>query len=576
MKLSDYVIKFVKEEIANSVFLLSGGGIMHLVDSIGKSNINAYCCHHEQAVAIAAEGYARIKNFPGVAVITTGPGGTNAVTGIAGAWLDSIPILVIAGQVKRDNITPKKDGILTVRQIGFQELNIIDIVKPITKYAVTVENEEEIRFYLEKALYLSIHGRPGPVFVEIPLDVQAAEIDPDNLKSFNPSELEEKKIGIGIALMEKAVKLLKEAKRPLFMAGNGIRLAGGEEILWKVLEKLRINAVTPIFTADDLITYEYPYYLGRQGMPGNEAANYAVDNCDVLLVIGERLQLTQTSYDYEKFATQAKKIMADIDENELYKKTVKIDVPIHCDAKVFLEELCKQDIILNRWDVRVKKINLDDDYPCDQKYLNVYKFLEKLNDWSEKIDVVTANGMASLASHQALKIFRGQRFMTNAGLGHMGSGLPLAIGACIATGKEMPICQEGDDLITLNKKKPVICMEGDGSIMLNIQELQTIIHHNLPIKIFIFNNNGYYSIRSTHLRFFNRVFASDPSSGVSLPDFSKIIPAWGLAYERINNDNELDKLDKVMNYQGPIVCELMLDSDQLMPEKWSAGALRKE
>lgn len=553
MKLSDYVVKFIKNNVADSVFLLSGGGIMHLVDSIGKSDLNFYCFHHEQAATIAAEGYGRIKNYPGVVMVTTGPGGTNAVTGIAGAWLDSIPMFVIAGQVKRDNITPRKNGVPTVRAIGFQELNVIDIVKPITKYAITVENENEIRYHLEKALYLATHGRPGPVFIEIPLDVQTIEIEPDNLKSFNQSELKKEKLELDKNLMKKIVQLLQEAKRPLLIAGNGIRLAGGEEILWKVLEKLKINAVTPIFTADDLITYEYPYYLGRQGMPGNKTANYAVDNCDALLVIGERLQLTQTSYSYEKFVVQAKKIMVDIDENELRKKTVNIDIPIHYDAKLFLEELYKQDIKLNIWDIKVEPIDYVD-YPCAVQYLNVYKFLDKLNNWAGKMDIATADGMASVAPHQMLKILRGQRFITNAGLGNMGSGLPLAIGACIA-----------------NKKKPTMCMEGDGSIMLNIQELQTIIYHKLPIKIFIFNNNGYYSIRNTHLRFFNKVFAADPISGISFPDFSKLIPAWGLTYERINNDNELEKLKKVMDYKGPIICELMLDPFQLMLPKWEAG-----
>lgn len=557
MKLSDYVIQYIKESVADSIFLLSGGGIMHLVDSVGKSDIKSYCCHHEQGAVIAAEGYGRIKNVPGVALVTTGPGGTNAATGMAGAWLDSIPMLVLAGQVKRADITPRKNGVPIVRQIGFQELNVIDIVKPITKYAVTVENENEIKYHLEKAVYLATHGRPGPVFVEIPLDVQATEIEPEKMKSFNPAELKEKNLDLDAKLIKKVNQLLQEAKKPLLLAGNGIRLAGGEEILWKVLEKFKINAATAIFTADDLVTREYSYYLGRQGMPGNKAANYAMDNCDLLLIIGERMQLTQTSYDYDKFAPQAKKMMVDIDANEMDKKTIKIDVKINCDAKLFLEELYKQDIQLNRWDVEVKPIN-PDDYPVESKYLNVFKFLEQLSEWPEKYDVVTANGMASLAPHQALKISRGQRFLTNAGLGHMGSGLPYAIGACVA---------DGD--------KPVICSEGDGSIMLNIQELQTVLHHNLPIKIFIFNNNGYYSIRNTHLNFFHKIFAADPSSGVTLPDFSKIIPAWGLAYERINNDSELPKLEKVMNHQGPIVCELMIDPNQPLLEKWSVGMFKE-
>jgi acetolactate synthase-1/2/3 large subunit len=558
MKLSDFVFKFIKEEVADSVFLVSGGGIMHLVDSLGKSDIKSYCCHHEQGVVIATEGYGRLKNSPGVALVTTGPGGTNAITGIAGAWLDSIPMLVIAGQVKRASITPRQNGVPVVRAIGFQELNVIDLVRPITKYTVSVEDEKEIRYHLEKAIYLSKHGRPGPVFVEIPLDVQATEIDPENLKSFDPAELEDTASALEPTLIIKVVELLKNAKRPLILAGNGVRLAGGEEILWKVLEKLQINAVTPIFTADDLVTYDYPNYLGRQGMWGNKSANYAIDNCDLLLIVGERMQLTQVSWDYDKFASKATKIMVDIDKNEMFKSTLKIDMPIHCDAKIFLEELYKQEITLNRWKVETEPID-PEKYPCENKYLNVYKFFEELNKWPAKMDVVTANGMASLSSHQALKIQRGKRFLTNAGLGHMGSGLPMAIGASVAGGKS-----------------PVLCMEGDGSLMMNIQELETIIHHQLPIKLFIFNNNGYFSIRNTQTAFFKKNFASDPSSGVSFPDFSKLIPAWGFEYERINNDSELDKLKKVMDCKGPIICELMVDPHQPLLEKWTAGMLQEK
>lgn len=550
MKLSDYVVQFVSQKV-EAVFLLSGGGIMHLVDSLGKSKLDVYCCHHEQAAAIAAEGYARIKNDLGVVFVTTGPGGTNAITGVAGAWLDSIPMLVINGQVKTDNITPRKQGRPVVRAIGFQELNNIDLAKPITKYAVTVTDPNQIRYHLEKAVYLAKSGRPGPVWLEIPLDVQAAEISPQKLKSFSPpadNRLASKKIPIA-----KIVALLKKSKKPLLMAGNGIRLAGGEKILWMVLEKFKINTVTPIFTADDLVTGEYPYYLGRQGIPGNKAANYAVDNCDLLLIVGERMQLTQTSYDYQNFAPQAKKIMVDIDREELGKKTLKIDIPVHSDAKVFLERLYQQDFTLNRWEVKVESIN-PDDYQGKFQYLNVYRFIEELNKHAKGLDVATANGMASVVPHQALKILRGQRFITNAGLGHMGSGLPLAIGVCIA-----------------RRKKPVICTTGDGSMMLNLQELQTVVHHQLPLKIFIFNNNGYYSIRSTHQRYFGKIFAADPESGVTLPNFEKLIKAWGIKYQKIARDQDLDKVKKVIDYQGPIVCELILDPNQPLLPRWTAG-----
>lgn len=529
---------------------------MHLVDSLSRTRLNVYCCHHEQAAAIAAEGYARIKNQPGVVCVTSGPGGTNAITGVAGAWLDSIPMLVISGQVKRDNLMPRKGEKPLIRALGFQELNLIDLVRSITKYAVMVENENQIRYHLEKALYLAIHGRPGPVWLEIPLDVQAAGINPKRLKSFKPS-LSNIPAPADIQ-MAKIARLLKKAKRPLLVAGNGIRLAGGEEILWKVIRKFKINAVTPIFTADDLITHEYPYYLGRQGVPGNQAANYAIDNCDLLLIIGERMQLTQTSYDYKRFATQAIKIMVDIDKEEMRKKTIKIDVPVAADARVFLEQLYKEDISLNRWDVKQNPIN-PNDYAGRRQYLNVYSFLNELNKYIKGFDMATANGMASLATHQALKIYRGQRFITNAGLGHMGSGLPLAVGASIARGK-----------------KPVICMEGDGSIMLNIHELQTVLHHRLPLKIFIFNNNGYYSIRTTHLRFFKKIFAADPDSGVSLPNFQKLIIGWGLPYRKISNNNELKKVKEVMRFRGPIVCELMIDPHQPILPRWSAGSLREK
>ena len=556
MKLSDYVVKYV-ESITDSIFLLSGGGIMHLVDSVGRSKkLNPICCHHEQGAAIAAEGYARVKNGLGVVLVTTGPGGTNAITGVAGAWLDSIPMLVISGQVKTDNITPRKNGALTVRAIGFQELNIIDIVKPITKYAVTVEKKEDIKYLLEKAVHLAKTGRPGPVWVEIPLDIQASEIDSKQLQGFSdilPSQFIEPKIPMNII-----VEQLKKAKKPLLLVGNGIRLAGGEKILWKVIDQLKINTATTIFTSDDLITYEYPYYLGRQGVPGNKAANWAIDNCDLLLVIGDRLQLTQTSYDYQNFATQATKIMVDIDENELHKKTLDIDIPICADAKLFLEKLYGQKIKLNRWNIKVKAIN-SSDYKPQGNYVNVYKFLSELNKFSRNYHITTANGMASVVPHQALVVRRGQRFITNAGLGHMGSGLPMAIGASIA-----------------NHKKPVICMEGDGSLMLNIQELQTILYHKLPIKLFIWNNNGYYSIRNTHLNYFKKEFASSPETGVNFPNFEKLMKAWGFSYFKIRNDDELHKVKEVMNIDRSVVCELIIDPLQPVIPKWTSGQFRNK
>jgi len=546
MKLSDYVIKFL-EKYTDSVFFLSGGGIMHLVDSLGKSKkISAYCTHHEQAAATAAEGYARIKNNIGVVLVTTGPGATNAITGVAGSWLDSIPLLIISGQVKTDNITPSKNGVLTVRAIGFQELNVIDLVKKITKYSVTVKKKEDIKYHLEKAVHIAKTGRPGPVWVEIPLDIQGSEIEIGKLKNF--STFEEYPASKTTIPMQKIIDKLQKAKKPLFMVGNGIRLAGGEKILLKVINRLKINVISALFTADDLVPNSYPKYIGRQGMWGNETANWAVDNCDLLLVVGERLQLTQTSYDFKNFAAKAFKIMVDIDEGELHKKTLDIDLPINADAKIFLEELNKQKIKLNRWDIKIKHIdpNL---YSSNKKYVNVYNFLEELNKNIKKQNIITSNAMAAVTTHQVLKIKTGQRFIVNAGLGQMGQGLPMAMGACIANGK-----------------KPTICVEGDGSLMLNIHELQTILHYKLPIIIFILNNGGYYSIRNTHLNYFKKEFA-----GISFPNYEKLIPAWGFKYFKIHNDQELYKIREIKKEKGPIVCELMIDPKQPMLPKWTAG-----
>ncbi len=527
---------------------------MHLVDSLGRSKKRkSYCCHHEQACAIAAEGYARIKNDIGVCVVTTGPGGTNAITGAAGAWLDSIPLLVISGQVKRETMVPRKNGKPLYRALGFQELNIIDLVKPITKYAVTVEKEEDIRYHLEKAVYLAKSGRPGPVWVEIPLDVQGpidkktGEVDPRKLKRFIKPPSDQWRIPI-----KKIVEKLQKAKRPLLMAGNGIRLAGGEKVLWELIKKLKINVVTPIFTADDLLTSDYPYYLGRQGMPGNETANWAMDNCDLLLIIGERMQLTQTSFNYSGLAKNAYKIMVDIDPEEMRKKTLKIDLPVLSDAKVFLGELAGQKLELNRWDVEVKKIK-PEQYQPEGNFVNVYKFMEELNQRLDGYHVATADGMCSLVTHQAIKLKKGQRLLTNAGLGQMGSGLPLAMGAAVSSGKG------------------IACMEGDGSLMLNLQELQTVLYHRLPLKIFIWNNAGYFSIRTTHLTYFQKEFASSAKTGVSFPDFEKLVKAWGFLYYKITNDDELFKVKEVMAAKGPVVCELMIDPRQPLLPKWKAG-----
>jgi len=313
MRTSDYLVKEL-EKITDTVFYVSGGGIMHLVDSLRKSKLKAIHCHHEQAAAIAAEGYSRIKGI-GVCLVTTGPGGTNAITGVAGAWLDSIPMLVISGQVKTEDITPKDSGL---RSTGFQELNVLDLVRPITKIAKSVKHPMEVKLSLNPMVTVAKSGRPGPVWLEIPLDIQKSQLIPN---------------------LDIIVEKIKEAKYPLILIGNGVRLSGGIDILHKVLRKLKIPVVSGMFTSTDILDSRFPGYLGSQGMWGNKKANQAIDNCDLLLIIGDRLDLTQTSYDWSKFASQALRIMVDIDSNVLVKKTARINIPICCDAKYFLEEL---------------------------------------------------------------------------------------------------------------------------------------------------------------------------------------------------------------------------------------------
>lgn len=545
-KLSDYLVKYL-EKITDSVFLVSGGGHMHIVDSIGRSKLAAFCCHHEQACALAAEGYSRFSNDKiGVANVTSGPGGTNAITGIGASWVDGIPIMVISGQVRKEIKLTKEDIKSGLRRLGEpQEINLLDVVRPITKYAVCLEEPEKIKYELDKAYYLAKSGKPGPVFIEIPLDVQAAEIDENNLISFKEPPKPKYEIPF-----KEITEALNKAERPLMIIGQGIRLAKAIPELWEFIEKTKINVVSAM-SGTDLVCDEYPYYLGEQGLTGVESANYAVDNCDLLLIIGTRMQIRNTSFEYKKFAEKAVKIMIDIDRAELYKRTLKIDIPVLADAKEFLQGLLKQEIKLRRWPVERKPIS----YEVNEKYVDVYHFLEVL---SGKCDypIVTSNGMAAEAPHAALKLKKGQRLITNTAFGEMGKGIAMALGVCVA-----------------NNKKPVVCLEGDGSIMMNLQELQTIIYHNLPIKIFLFNNGGYYSIRNTHLRYFHKVFAADESSGVGFPDWKKLAPAFGIKYEAIRNARDLGKIKKVLDFNGPVFCEVFIDPYQKKLPKWEAGSL---
>jgi Thiamine pyrophosphate-requiring enzymes [acetolactate synthase, pyruvate dehydrogenase (cytochrome), glyoxylate carboligase, phosphonopyruvate decarboxylase] len=563
MKLSDYVIKFLEGIGISDIFLVSGGGNMHLVDAVGRNkNIRYVCNHHEQASAIAMEGYARMKNDIGAALVTTGPGGTNAITGAAGCWLDSIPAIIISGQVKLEDTIYKND--IGLRQFGDQEINIVDIVKPITKYAAMVTDKNYIKYHLQKAVYLAKAGRPGPVWVDIPLDIQGSLIEEENLISFVPPEdnftIKEDKV-------LEVINLLKSSSRPLIVAGNGIRLSGAEKEFYDLINLLNIPVITSI-NGKDLVTDEYKYFAGLPGIAGQRGANFAMQNCDLLISIGSRLMLRQIGFNYAAFAREAKKVVVDIDSAELAKKSIKPDVPICMDAKAFINELYRQ-IISENYDASSvdtwrqkcicwnKKYNVTDECHKNQnEYINSYSFMEELaKHFSKEQSIVTSNGTAYISALQALKLKQGQRLIYNKALASMGYGLPAAIGACVA-----------------NNRKEVFCFENDGSLQMNIQELQTVVHYKLPIKMIVFNNDGYLSIKITQSNYFpDNITACNPESGVSCPDLEKISFAYGIPYMRIEKKSETDdKLHNFFNADGPFICEVMMDPWQQMLPKTSS------
>ena len=560
IKLSDYVISFTANLGVKHIFMIAGGGAMHLVDSVGRNkNIQYICTLHEQAASIAAEAYARITNNLGVVVVTSGPGGTNTITGVISAWLDSIPILIISGQVKIETTiinNPK------LRQLGDQEINIVDIVKPITKYAVMITDKNEIKHHLQKAVYLAKSGRPGPVWIDIPLDVQGAYVDEKSLKNYDYSD----RIVDLDSKIDIVLNLLKKSNRPVIIAGNGIKLSKALNEFRILIEKLKIPVIAT-FAGYDIVPSTCPYYCGRYGTMGQRAGNFTVQNADLVLAIGARLNIRAISYNYRAFAREAVKIVVDIDPAELEKPTLKVDVPIQQDTRKFITDLLKGIISHNigskdKWLKRC--LEYKSKYPnitperehVKKKFVDSYYFFKKLS--SLAIDgaiFVLGNGTACVSSYQSLDVKPNQGVIVNSGCASMGYGLPAAIGACFA-----------------NNKKAVICVTGDGSIQLNIQELQTIVYHKLPIKIFVLNNQGYISIRNTQKAFFNGFFVgSNKESGLSLPDMVKIAKAYGIKTLIIRNNGELEtQIKKVLSCSEAILCEVKLDPEEKMYPKLSS------
>ena len=558
MKLSDYVISIISE-YTKHVFLVSGGGCIHLVDSLSKSNIELIPTLHEQGASIAAESYSQYTNKIGVALVTTGPGATNALTGVASAWLDSIPMLLLTGQVQNKD----RVGNSGVRQMGFQEIDTIGIYKSITKYAVTISDPKMVRYNLEKALWLATNGRPGPVVLDIPLDVQAAEIEPNELESFYPNV-----INYDLSNIKDISKKLLQAKRPILLVGNGVRLANALPEFYEFIEKTKIPVLTT-WKALDLIEEEHPQYVGRPGGVGQRGANFNQQNSDFILVIGARLDHGQLAYQPQYFAREAIKCIVDVDKNEILKLNINVDYPIEMDAKLFLKELNNNigELNINEWLDFCKNLYkkypviLDEYLDTTKKNINNYAFIDALSHSMPENSLLIpgSSGACSEVTMQSLKCKNGTRVYNSEGLGSMGFGIPAAIGGCIASNKQ-----------------ETICIDGDGGFFMNIQELELVYRYQLPIKFFILNNNGYGSIRITqNTHFEGNLVVSDSTSGLTLPSIELNAAAYKIPFMKIENQKNLkEDIKSVLNHPGPIICELMVDADHKTIPK--ASVYKKE
>ena len=552
------------------VFLLTGGGAMHLNDAFGHHpGLSPICCQHEQACAIAAEGYARVTNRPALLNVTSGPGAINALNGVFGAWTDSIPMIVLSGQVKRETMM-RSYSLPGLRQLGDQEADVLAMVRGITKYAVVVNEPESIRYHVQRALHLATTGRPGPCWLDVPVDVQSAIVDPGALKGFDPAgDARPRHESTLPAICADVVERIARAKRPAILIGTGVRLAGAMDIFERVIRRLGIPVATA-WTAVDQMASDDPLYCGRPGSVGDRPGNFTVQNADVLLVFGSRLNIRQVSYAWTAFARDAYLIQVDVDPAELAKPTVVPDLPIESDLRPFLEALLAR-LDAARYDASVHAGWLAwcrervARYPVLQPHqreikdgrLNPYGFIATLFECLADDDVVACgDGSACVVPFQVGRIRKGQRVFCNSGCASMGYDLPASIGAAVA--------REG---------RRVICLAGDGSIHLNIQELQTVAHHGWPLKIFVLNNNGYLSMRMTQGRFFGRFIGESPASGLSLPDFVKVASAYGIAATRIEGAGFEADLARVLGAPGPFLAEVMLDPAQEFEPKLSSRML---
>lgn len=569
MKVSKYIAEFLVKHGISDCFMVTGGGAMHLDDAIGhQQGVHCTFNHHEQACAIAAEGYARTTGKIAAVCVTSGPGGTNAITGVMGGWLDSIPMFIISGQVKRETtVWACKE--LNLRQLGDQEFSIIESVGNMTKYAVMVTNPAEIAYHLEKALFLAMSGRKGPVWLDVPLDVQGALIDTDMLLHFDVNQENPWKMpAVKQSVIDMVLYKLKEAKAPLVLAGTGITLGKASKKLLDFLAKYQLPVVTA-WNANDTVAYDNPYYVGMPGTIGTRPGNFAVQNCDLLISLGCRMNIRMIGYNHYEFGRKAFKIIVDIDARELMKPTVQPELPIHADVGEFLDCMLMQEYepvsVHKKWTVWCREllsrfpVVLPEYHHDGQKPINPYVFIEKLFAHLEPEErIICGNGSACVITFQAAKLKQGQRMFTNSGCASMGYGLPASIGAAVS-----------------DHSRRTICIDGDGSVMMNLQELATAAYNKLNLKLIILNNNGYLSIRQTQSNLFEPPFIGvDSKSGVGFPDFAKLSDSFGIPFFRIEKETECDEIIRaVLQSAGVCVCEVVVDPKQNFEPKSGSKVL---
>lgn len=566
VKVANYIAQFLTSHGITDCFTVTGGGAMHLNDALGhQPGLHCVYNHHEQGCAIAAEAYARYRGKIAAVCVTSGPGGTNAITGVMGGWLDSIPMFVLSGQVKRETTTWSCPE-LNLRQLGDQEFDIVHSVSNMTKYAVMVTNPSEIAYHLEKALTLAYDGRGGPVWLDIPLDVQGAVIETDELLHFDATaELPHTVPPVTAQTVDMLLARLRTAKAPLLLAGTGVRLGGAADAFLKLTEKLGIPVVTA-WNAGDVLAYDSPYFAGMPGTVGTRPGNFAVQSCDLLISLGCRLNIRMIGYNHFDFAKHAYKIIVDIDPRELAKPTIRPDMGICADVNDLITALLATDYEKmpqhEPWRKWCKE--LVERYPAalpsyaEGEMLNPYTFMDRLFDILTPADkIICGNGSACVITFQAAKIKQGQRMFTNSGCASMGYGLPAALGVAVADGSYR-----------------TVCIDGDGSIMMNLQELATIVHNHLNVKIILLNNNGYHSIRQTQRNLFGGAFVGiDSETGVGFPDFETLSAAFGLRYHCIDSLAGMSVLSDVLGADGACLCEVIVDPAQDFAPKSSSKVL---